>query len=219
VRLDDGAFATGAMRFGTRVVPKMESLYVAVEVAFLVEHPALALPCLEETFGGARGGWDASLAEALARFEHGMLPVLVAGLLDRQAGADEVRWEPLGDEQGRFELCVGAELREPGTEPEPSLRSFLDELKAALADELAEKAHWLRVEVYGEHMWLRGCRVELDNQPWEEGERLAKRRRWGGHRAAWGRTCFALVVPKRAAGEAGEVGAAGAGEAGEIGEA
>lgn len=196
---------TGPLRFGARVYPRA-SRWAQVQVDFVVAHPALAVPQLLESFAGFAETWSDALKQTIVKFERSSLHVLIAGLLDRGECADQVEWEPLGDSQGRFEVCMGGQLQTFGSGKAPLLGAFIDELKAALREvPLTRAAHGLRVFLAWDGKALNVVEVLLDNEAWAPGEQLAAARDWsgaGGAEETWGVRWFGLVVPVRKVGEA-----------------
>ena len=193
VREVDGALCAGALRFGAVVYPR-ESSWAQVQVDFTIEHPALAVPRLLESFAGFGETWSDALRQTIVKFERNTLHVLIAGLLDRSSCADQVEWEPLGG-AGGFEICFGGMLQTFGTGKAPLLGPLIDELKAALA----AAVHGLRVFLAYDGSALSVCEVLLDNEGWAEGARIAEARDWRTGEETWGVRWFALVVPAPAA--------------------
>lgn len=196
VREVDGGMCTGALRFGAVVYP-WEASRAQLQVDFTIEHPALAVPRLLESFAGFGETWNDALRQTIVKFERNTLHVLIAGLLDRGSCPEQVEWEPLGDAAGGFELCFGGMLQTFGTGKAPLLGPLIDDLKAALAGgALAAAVHGLRVFLAYDGSALSVCEVLLDNEVWEEGVCIAEARDWRTGEETWGVRWFALVVPK-----------------------
>jgi hypothetical protein len=163
----------GEMQVDARVFPhpRRHPGYVTAQVDFAVRHPALAREWLLESFASAGATWRDALAASVTKFERASLHPLIAALLDRTAGRDQVSWETYEHPGGVFDLCLGAQLTLYAPEAAPPSGPLFDRLLLALRDVPLNRAvHWLRTFTCHDDGDLTTNEVLLDGQPWAGGE-------------------------------------------------
>jgi len=92
-----------------------------------------------ESFAGLGTTVATSLADSVQKFSSGSLHVLLAVLVGRPHGGEQVEWERFGD----FEMCSGPLLRLWANEPAIRYDQVLDAIKGALTP-LSSELHWVR---------------------------------------------------------------------------
>jgi hypothetical protein len=179
-----------------RVVAGTGADGVRARVDFAVAHPALAMPRLVESFATLAATWREAIGLSIHKFELSTFHPIVAALLDRESGGEQVTWETLDHPGGPFEVCLGSQLVLYAPEPVPALGPLIDALKAALrAVPLTRAVHAVRVYV----CWKDGERIAnevlLDNRPWVAGSDEVARCDWPRAGGVWGTRLFFLIVP------------------------
>jgi hypothetical protein len=165
--------AVGAMEIGARVTtqPRPAGHLVLAQVHFAVRHPGLATASRVEGFTGAGPTWRDAIGEGVAKFEKSVLHPLVAGLVDRTACAEYVRWETWQHPGGAFDACLGRQLvMVDGAAEVPRLDGVLDKLRAALGGvPLTRAIHSLRIFVSYDQGAVVAHGVVLDGELWPDG--------------------------------------------------
>ncbi len=145
-----------------------------------------------ETFAGTGSDVAKATVEALDKFARGSLHVLLATLVDRGHGGEQVEWERCGAR----EVCIGP-LLTLWSPPPPALDygKLLDALLARLgAEPLTVEPHWVRVFAAHRAGELFGNEVLLDNKPWPAGEAVVRAHRWPDSETAYAVRHF-LALP------------------------
>jgi hypothetical protein len=184
-------------RADARVFPKLrEQQGVSVQVDYAVQHPALAVPWLVESFAGVADTWGDAIRQTIVKLERASLHPLIAGLLDPGACADQVEWDELAHPDGRFRVCLGPELALLAPEPPAHLGAILQPIKAALAAApLSRKVHACRIYLCRNADELCACEVLLDNRDWPAGQAVLSAHPWPSHDGYWALRLFFLLVP------------------------
>jgi len=191
-----GKLRSGALEFDAHVIPTVHPNRCAVQVDFAAWHPTLAANPLVESFGGFGTTWKEAIDQTILKFESGALHVLIAGLLDSNACADQVTWEKLDHARGPFDVCLGPQLTLYASEPKVNLSPLLDRLYETLRGaELSRATHALRLYVCWNRDELTGNEVLLDNEPWRPGSELVAAATWPRVDRFWGTRLFLLLVP------------------------
>ena len=170
-----GGARIGEFEFDARVFPfpRANPSWVMAQVDFAVRHPALAAPWLLESFAGVGTTWREALNQTVAKFERASLHPVIAALLDRSAGADQVSWERYEHPGGAFELCLGPQITLYSPEPAPPAGPALEGLLHALRDvPLSRAVHGLRVFTLHQDGELQTNEVLLDSETWTAGEEV-----------------------------------------------
>jgi hypothetical protein len=164
----------GAMEIGARVtaLPRPTQDLVMAQVAFAVRHPGLAMASLVESFAAVGSTWRDAVGEGVVKFEHAVLHPLIAGLLDRTAGAAHVTWQTWQHPGGTFDVCLGRQLvMVDGEARIPRLDGVLDRLRAALDRQpLTRAIHSLRIFISYNQGAVVSHGVLLDGQTVPDGD-------------------------------------------------
>jgi hypothetical protein len=194
-------FVPGGPRMGTavadaRVFPMPTGPgRVMVQVDFELRHPAAATGRVLESFAWFGTTWREAIGNCVRRFEQGSLHPMIAGLLDRDAGGDQVGWERYEHPSRVFDLCLGPQLTYFSREPAPPAGPLLDELLAALrAQPLDDTVHALRVFTSYQDGVPTTNEVLLDGEPWAGGEAVVAAAQVSPGTQV-GRRFFGLLVP------------------------
>lgn len=170
---------------------------LSVQADFTVWDPRLAAPQWTESFVGVGASWRAAIHAACEAFRMGSAHVMIAALLDRDAGAGQLRWEPLDATSARFELCVANPLSVFSRTRAPDFAALSRVLKSALAREpLARAVHWIRVCVGGSRGAIDYVEVLLDQAPWPAGAECASRADWDRAESRWEWRWTLALVPR-----------------------
>jgi len=145
-----------------------------------------------ESFAGLGATVGESLADSVGKFARGSLHVLLATLLGREHGRDQVTWERCGS----FELCAGPLLRLWSQGPAIDYRPLLDALKTTFAG-LAAERHWFRafVAVEASGKPYAGIDALLDNEPFAPATELLAAWPWPAGERDYAIRHFLVLVP------------------------
>jgi hypothetical protein len=162
----------GELQFEARVFPHPRIDEVMAQVDFVIRHPRLAPEVLVESFAGWGPTWREALSLAVARFERASLHPIIAGLLDRAEGGDQVSWMPYEHPDGPFEVCLGGVQTMFAQEAStmPALWPVFDALKEL---SLSRRVHGLRLFLSYRDGVLDVNEVVLDNEPCPAGQEAA----------------------------------------------
>jgi hypothetical protein len=196
-------FTVSGMRVGefeldARVYPQPRSsaAYVMAQVDFAVRHPALATEWLVESFAGVGGTWREAVKQAVTKFERASLHPIMAALLDRRAGADQVTWAPYAHPSGAFELCLGHQVVLYTSAAVPPAGPLVDRVLQALRDvPLSRQVHALRLFSCHQDFALTTNEVLLDGEPWAAGEAVVAGSPPPAVNGMVGLRIFGLLVP------------------------
>ena len=152
----------------------------------------IAEGAIMESFAGLGHTVAESLADSIHKLARGSLHVLLAMLVERTHGADQVTWERWGD----FEVCAGPLLRLWAPGPDVDRAALLDALKPALAG-LPRRRHWFRafVAVHADGTPYDGVEALLDNEPFAPATEILARWRWPGADRDYAMRQFLMLVP------------------------
>jgi hypothetical protein len=186
----------GALEFDAQVFPRPPGRQLMVQVDFVVRHPALARDRIVESFAGVGATWQDALGQTVRKFGQGSLHPILAVLLDRSAGADQVEWERLSHPGGAFDVCLGPLLGLYSATPPAPIGPLLAALLAALGGvPLSRTVHSLRVFTMHQDRTPMTAEVLLDNQPWAAGQAIVAAARYEGPPGLVGSRLFALLTP------------------------
>lgn len=194
----DSPQRVGELEFDARVFvhPCPSPMQVIAQVDFVVRHPSLARECLLESFAGLGDTWREALGQSIALFERASLHPIIAGLLDRSACQDQVRWESFAHPSGSFDLCLGPQITLFAQESAPPAGPLLDRLLEALRTvPLSRAVHWLRLFTCHQDGQLHTNGVLLDGEPWALGEATCASAPPPATSEMIGVRIFALLIP------------------------
>jgi hypothetical protein len=196
-------FTVSGMRVGefeldARVYPhpRSSAAFVMAQVDFAVRHPALATEWLLESFAGVGVTWREAINQAITKFERASLHPIIAALLDRRAGRDQVTWEPYAHPAGAFELCLGPQVVLYTSATVPPAGPLVDRVLRALRDvPLSRQVHALRLFSCHQDGTLSTNEVLLDGEPWAAGEAVVAGSPPPAINGMVGVRIFGLLVP------------------------
>ena len=118
---------------------------------------------------------------------------MLATLVARKHGTDQVEWEHWGD----FEVCSGPLLRMWSQEPPLSYQPVLDGLKQKLLGAgLSQELHWVRVFVAVDNgKPMDALDALLDNDPWQPGVEFVRNYPWPAAEQTYALRHFLMLVP------------------------
>jgi hypothetical protein len=162
----------GELQFEARVFPHHRTDEVMTQVDFLVRHPRLAPDVLIESFAGWGPTWREALNLGVARFERGSVHPIIAALLDRAEGGDQVSWLPYEHPDGSFEVCLGGAqtMFAHQASTMPALRPVLDALRTV---PLSRRVHGVRLFLSYRDGAIDVNEVILDNELCPAGQEAA----------------------------------------------
>ncbi|MFI9508346.1 DUF6348 family protein [Nocardia sp. NPDC052566] len=190
----DGALHCGPLTIDARLFPRESPQGIIAQLDFEVSGPGLAAASVLESVAGYGQTWQEAISSAAAKFLRGSLHPLIAALIDRAGGGDQVHWERFEHPGSPFDLCIGPQLiyfsPNATIEAGPLLDALLHRLRA---ETLTQRIHWLRVFVSTDEGRIQVNEVLLDNEPWPAGEATVAAAPVGQEFCAM-RT-FAVLVP------------------------
>jgi len=176
--------------------PRTHPERVMVQVDFEARHPALATGRLLESFAGTGATWREAIVECIRKFERASLHPIIAALIDRTAGQDQVGWEPYAHPAGPFDLCLGAQITLYAPQGAPPAGPLLDRLLEALREvPLSRAVHSLRLFVYHRDGDLLTNEVLLDGDDWTAGQAVVAAAPAPTTTGVIGVRIFGLLVP------------------------
>lgn len=145
-----------------------------------------------ESFAGLGKTVNDALRDALDKFARGSLHVLLATLVGREHGRDQVEWERVGD----FELCSGPLLRLWSADPAIHYADVLDAIKGVL-DGLPSAVHWVRVFIAIDEDGTPYETIDglVDNEPHPALVELLRRWPWPRGERAYALRHFFMLSP------------------------
>ena len=147
---------------------------------------------LNESFGGLGVTIHAALTDAVGKLARGSLHVLLATLVERDLGADQVDWERWGE----FDACLGPLLRMWSDAAPGRLGDYLDALRdRLLAASLSREPHWVRTFIATDGTEILGLDVLLDNDAFEPGVELARSWAWPKAEGYYALRHFFMLLP------------------------
>jgi hypothetical protein len=164
-----------------------------VQLDVRVRSPWLGYRLLIESFAGGGADEDQAAEQAFEKFLQASMHVLLAALVDRRHGADQVEWEEWVHEGKKWQVCVGPLLLQ-GAAPEGlAFGKLLDTVKDSLPEALDSGAHWLRVYFRKDGQPMAVWEALLDNEDWAEGKRLVEEASWPVGK--YGARMFLMMMP------------------------
>jgi hypothetical protein len=164
-----------------------------VQLDVRVRSPWLGYKLLIESFAGGGADEDAAAQQAFDKFLQASMHVLLAALVDRKYGADQVEWEEWIHEDRKWQVCVGPLLMQ-GAAPEGlAFGKLLDVMQESLPESLDSKAHWLRVYFRKDGQPMAVSEALLDNEDWAEGKKLVEEASWPVGK--YGARLFLMMMP------------------------
>ncbi|MFO0610363.1 MAG: DUF6348 family protein [Polyangiales bacterium] len=190
----DGALRVGERTFEARVFPSWTHGEVSGQVDFVASGPGIASGRVCESLATSGARWADVVDDAVALFEEGVAPPLLAALCG--AGGASRAAPFTHPTAGSFALhCGNVQALYGPAEPE-AMEELLDQLCARLPGEaITREAHALRAFVFVHEGRLEVAEVLLDNEPWAAGEALARANPWPPHGFTWALRVFAMLSP------------------------
>ena len=153
-----------------------------------------------ETFAGAGNGRDEAVADAFAKCETGSLHTLLEALTSHscaQGQSSIARW---GRKDAAWDVYSGPTLAQHhgGLTLSDAYPAFLAGLSRRFLEKAPPGPHWIRVFVACYNGQLQSSDVLLDNQPWDEGQRLLRAQPWATTQALQSIRQFLLAMPANA---------------------
>jgi len=147
-----------------------------------------------ESFSGTGATIHAAITEATEKLAEGTLQVMLAVLVDRTIGSDQVEWEMWGD----FEICHSSFLQRGEGDAPPRFHDYLDAIRAALlAEPPSNEIHWLHTFVARDGEALAGREMRLDNEPWPPGVAIVESWPWPRSTGFYTLRQFSMLMPRR----------------------
>lgn len=187
--------ARSSERCQAYVFPVVSADRFRLQVDFVFNDERLPGGRVIESFGSVGGSWVDAITEAIRKFERGSLHVLIAGLVDRAACADQLTWETWADASGPREVCLGAllVLYNPIEVDVAPLLSALRELFRSLPRD--DRAHTVRLYTARAGEQTFANEALLDGEPWPEALALVERHAWPTTSPLWGARLFLVIPP------------------------
>ena len=140
--------------------------------------PRLGGKQLIESFAGRGTDESDATMNAFRKFLHASLHVLLAVLVDREHGADQVEWESWSSEGNQWQICLGPVTLQG--EPPNNLvcGGLLDRLKEALLPKLSPGLHWIRYFFIMEGHEINVSEALVDNLDFPEGRAVIDSMDW-----------------------------------------
>jgi hypothetical protein len=146
-----------------------------------------------EAFSGTGATIHAAITEATEKLAGGTLHVMLAVLVDRALGRDQVEWETWGD----FEVCHGPFVQRGEGDAPPRFHDYLGAIRAALvAAPPSSEVHWLHTFVARNGEALAGCEMRLDNEPWPPGVAIVESWPWPRSTGLYTFRHFCMLMPR-----------------------
>lgn len=193
--LEGHGLGSAASRCGARVFPVVTADRFRVQVDFTFADERLPKGFLIESFAGLGATWPDAISDAIRKFERGAFHPIVAALVDRRAGGDQVTWETWADAEGPRAVCLGSLLllyNPVRVELAPVLDGLRSCLRAMPRD---EKVHTFRVFTARDGATVLGNEVLLDGETWPEGLAVLERHALPNVSPVWGARLFGVVLP------------------------
>jgi hypothetical protein len=195
-RVEQGKAGAMEVEAELTVHPRPRPDIVMVQLDVAVRHPDLATPWLVESVAGIGSTWREAIGQGMAKFERSVVHVLIAGLLDRGACADQVEWQAWQHPGGDFDVCLGPQLVLFSDNVTPYLGSALAPLREALGPlPLTRAVHSLRLFTCHDQGALVTNEVLLDGEPWPAGEHVTMTAVDPGTTDRIAARLFALLLP------------------------
>ena len=149
-----------------------------IQLDVRVRSPWLGHRLLIESFAGGGADEDTAAQQAFDKFLQASMHVLLAALVDRRYGADQVEWEEWVLDGRRWQVCVGPLLLQGAPPDGLAFGTLLDAMKESLPAALDSGAHWLRVYFRKDGQPMAVSEALLDNEDWAEGKRIVEESSW-----------------------------------------
>ena len=149
-----------------------------VQLDIRVQAPALGKRTLIESFAGIGDNRLEAARDAFGKFLRASLHVLLAVLVERKLGADQVEWEIWEYGNIRWLVCLGPLLTNSANSAGLSYGDLLDQIKERLLPNLSVGCHWLRIYYMRNDDHQVGSEALLDNAGWVEGQRIVDTWAW-----------------------------------------
>jgi hypothetical protein len=153
-----------------------------------------------ETFAGAGSSRDEAVADAFGKLVTGSLHTLLEALTSHRCteGQDNIaRW---ARKDSAWQVFSGPTLAQhhDGLTLGDAYPAFLAALSRRFLEMAPPGPHWIRVFVACYNGQLQGSDVLLDNEPWEDAERLLRAQPWATTQGFQSMRQFLLALPAQA---------------------
>ncbi len=189
------------VRVQSKVFRNAQAAREAIHLDIVVQSPKCLGNCaIVEAFAGIGSTLDDAVHDAFDKFCRASLHVIMAVIINRSLGEEQVDWEYWANANHGWDVCLGPLLLQEGQPREANDESWnydglLDAFRDAFLKGASYQTHWLRC--------FRGCldgqcigrEVLLDNDPWPTGEEILDRWPFPNRQGYYSMRQFLIALP------------------------